>query len=246
MAQRGFPSGTWDSAKGGRGKRRRGAASETLRRQLPRRTILWASLGPARFLGQGEVSASPYRARFWVTREKQRREKLEQEAGEARIRVWGQVGGRCHCNIFFVEFERGVLDPTYCPRAESWLSLVPRAPGSLRPLAQPRGRKRVGSARARLPPSRPRGLPPEGSPGGQAPQDRARFGLGRGRTAVRPAGRGAGGQKEDPLPGPGTVRGTCPRASEAFAVQGPTAPSTFSRPGLICSAALRAPNAILG
>ena len=113
------------------------------------------------------------------------------------------MGGRCHCNVFFVKFERGVLDPTYCPRAESWLSLVPRAPGSLRPLAQPRGRKRVGSARARLPPGhaacRRRGAPADRHPrtrlalvsAGDAPPSDLRGGGpgGRKRTRYRVPGQ---------------------------------------------------------
>lgn len=123
--------------------------------------------------------------------------------GEARVRVWGKVGGKCQCSIFFVKSERSVVDTTYRPKAERWLSLVPRARRSHRPLAQARVGSGLGSAQALLPP---------------------------GHAACGSRGAPGDGDPTPKLLGSRTVGGTSPRAAAALAFQGRTVSSTVSIP----------------
>ena len=91
---------------------------------------------------------------------------------------------------------------------------MPGALGRRRLLAQPRGGKLVGSARRGFLQAT-RGLRPEGSPWG-----RRLHALAWAAPRSEPWRVGEEVQQRDPLPGPGTVRGTRPRACAASAVPG--------------------------
>lgn len=104
----------------------------------------------------------------------------------------------------------GLRDVAGCllsPRVESWWE----APGAVS--------------------SRPRGLPPEGSPWGRGPH--ALDPLGPWPGPRRRPNRGGWGEVQQgySLPGPGTARGTRPRASAASAVPGAGVPLCFLKTG---------------
>lgn len=157
------------------------------------------------------------------------------------------MGGKWHCNIFLLLLGRDVLDTTYCPKAESQPSVVPRAQEN-----SPAARSAPGSKTAWE------------RPGDDFPQ------------ATRPTPRGESLGSETPLPcllwsQPGTRpshpspirKGTRLRLSgqhSAFnfrgslsaclsaglALQGPTVLFTSLRQGLLCPNGFRSSNAYLG
>lgn len=127
----------------------------TLSRQQSRERALWVPVRPARFLSPNGKFLLLVLARAFP-RDPRRRWSLE--SGRQEEGFGGKLGGKFHCNIFLVKLERGVLDGTYGPNAESFFPSVRAAE---EPLATSSA---LGSGAAWEAPLGPRGGPGDGDP----------------------------------------------------------------------------------